>query len=64
MTHLDPFQNGSEFNNTKENIDMKCQALETVSVAVGTQGHGALAFVTFLVAADPLGRDCSGFISV
>lgn len=43
---------------------MKCQVLEPVLVAVGTCGHGAVGFVTFLVACDLFVCDCSGFISV
>lgn len=64
MTHLETFQNESEFYNTKENIDMKCQLLQPVSVAAGTCGQGTVGLVTFLVARDLFVCDCSGFISV
>lgn len=47
MTHLEPFQNKSEFNSMKDNIDMKCQDLEPVSAADGTHGHGAVGFCDF-----------------
>lgn len=56
----DPFKN----NNTIENIDMKYQLLEPVSVAAGTCRHGTVGFVTFLIACDLFVHDCSGFISV